>query len=148
MLLATFAKAPQLRQQLRVAHNQPGRDILDHARGKAGCARGIQRYGDDAAQQAAEEDADPLGGVLAPQHHAVAGNDAAPIQLRGKTPRNLCELAVGRRVAAIAAMRDYGSLRRVLTELLDESGQVRPHGSHHSRVEPDAVRDEDTRYEE
>src|SRR5580698_10148980 len=107
-------------QQVRVGDDQLRRDVADDAGGKAGRTCRVQRYGKDAAQQAAEEHADPLGRVFTPQHHALAGIDAAQLQLSGKTSGDFCKLAIGGGIAAIAAMRDHGSLRRMLAKLLNE----------------------------
>ncbi len=70
---------------------------------------------------------DPLGRVLAPKDDAVAGGDIAPVELGGESTCKLCEVGVGGRVAAHAAIAHDGDLPAVAAEIVDQAGQMRTH---------------------
>ena len=67
-----------------VADDEFGGDVGDDAGGEVGRAGGVERDGDDSAEEAAEEDGDPLGGVVSPEDDAVAGEDVAAVELGGE----------------------------------------------------------------
>ena len=77
-------------------------DAPDQLRGGAQ----VDGHGHRAGEQAAPEGDDPLGAVLAPQHHAVAGGDAVPAQAGGEVPGGAANLAVRPGVAAVPAVVD------------------------------------------
>jgi len=114
---------------MRVGDQQPGTGIGDDAGGEFGRAGGVERDGENSAQQAAEEYGDPLGGVGTPEDDAVAGSDVAAVELGGEAAGERGELAVGGAVGAVAAMGDDSRLAGVRAKVIDEAGEVRPHGT-------------------
>ena len=112
---------------MRVGDDELRGGVGDDAGGEAGGAGGVEGDDEDSAEEAAEEGGDPVGGVLAPEDDAVAGSDAAAVELGGEAAGELGELAVGGGVAAIAAMDDDGDLRWMEEKLCDKTGQVGTH---------------------
>ncbi len=72
-----------------VADGECGVYVGSHAGGELGGAGGVERDGQNAAQQAAVEGGDPLGAVFGPDEDAVAGADAALDEQSGKTAGEL-----------------------------------------------------------
>jgi hypothetical protein len=105
-----------------VGEDELGGDVGDDARGELGRAGGVEWNGEDAAQQAAEEGGDPLGGVVSPEDDTLAGGDTATVEFGGKSSGESGEFGVGGRVAAYAAIADDRRLPTVAAEIFDEAG--------------------------
>ena len=113
----------------RVAHNQLRPCVRDDACGELGRASRIERHNEDSAQQAAEEDADPHRGVLAPEHDSDTGDDMAVFELGGEASGQLGERTVGGGITPVAAVSHHRRLRRMLAKLFHETGEVSAHRS-------------------
>ncbi len=107
-----------------VGEDELGGDVGDDACGEFGRAGGVEWNGEDAAQQTAEKGGDPLGGVVAPEHDAVTGGDAATVEFGRKSSRESREVSVSSRVAAHAAITDDSCLPTIAAEIFDEAGQM------------------------
>ena len=110
-----------------VADDEFGGYFGDDAMGEVGGAGGVERDGEDAAEETAEECGDPVGGVFAPEDDTLAGEDAATFELGGEPACELGEVAVGGGVAPNAAVGYHRRLGGVGAEVLDEAGQVGTH---------------------
>src|ERR1043165_574165 len=67
-----------------VSEQQFGGDLLLDARGKVARGLQIERHHDRATQQATVESNNPLGTILTPEDHAIAGADPARLKLARK----------------------------------------------------------------
>jgi hypothetical protein len=107
-----------------VGEDEPGGDVGDDVGGELGRAGGVEWDGEDAAQQAAEEGGDPVGGVFAPEDDAVAGDEVAAVEFGGEAAGEGGEIGVAGGVAADAVVAHDGRLATVAAEILDEAGQM------------------------
>src|SRR5579872_267678 len=80
----------------------------------------VHRNHDYSAERTSEESCNPLGGVLAPHHDAVALHDPARFQLTGKAEGHIHDLAVGKRLHAVPAPLPDGALMPMPLKVLDE----------------------------
>ena len=111
----------------RVGQDELGGDVGDDAGPEVGRTCGVERNSEDAAQQAAEEGRDPLGGVFAPQDDAVAGSDAAPFELGGESPSQGSKVDVGSGMPPHAAIAHDGRLPAVAAQIVDQTSQMGTH---------------------
>ncbi len=107
-----------------VGEDEPGGDVGDDVGGELGRAGGVEWDGEDAAEEAAEEGRDPVGGVFGPEDDAVAGDEVATVEFGGEAASEGGEIGVGGGVAAHAEVAHYGGLAAVAAEILDEAGQM------------------------
>jgi hypothetical protein len=70
-----------------IGKDQPWDDIGNDAGGEFSRAGGIKWNGENAAQKAAEEGCDPLGGIITPKHDTLSGSDTAPVEFSRKSSR-------------------------------------------------------------
>jgi hypothetical protein len=110
-----------------VADDEFGCDVFDDSGSEFRRARGVERNDDDAAEEAAEESGDPVGGVGSPEHEALAGGDAAAVEFGGETAGEMGEFAVSGAIAADAAMSHNRCLVSVLEKIRDQAGEIRAH---------------------
>jgi len=80
----------------------------------------IEGNSDSAAQEAAPEGGDPFCGVSAPEENAVAGLNAAFLQLESAEDGSAGELLVGPGFAAITALLDNGDATREACKFIEE----------------------------
>jgi hypothetical protein len=80
----------------------------------------IHRDNNRTAQSASKENRNPLGAVLAPQHHAVTLPDFPRIQFPAKPQRHLHDLTIGEPLHAIAAALPVGPLVAVRLKVRQE----------------------------
>ena len=91
-------------------------DAMDEVEG------GAVVHGDDdyAAEDRAEERGDPLGGVFAPDHDAVAFDDAARGEAAGEGMGEVEDLGVGEGFGAVSAALADSGVEAVRVEMLIE----------------------------
>ena len=96
----------QRRAETLARHDEPGRDDPHDAPDEFGRRAQVDRDGHRPRGQAAPEGDDPLGAVLAPQHHAVAGRQTVLAEHFREPPGGAADLVVGPGVGAIASVVD------------------------------------------
>ena len=117
----------QFAQQERVAHGEFGVDVRSHARGKFGSSGGVERNGQNAAQQTAVEGGDPLGAVFSPEQDAVALDDTVLGQKRSEAAGEARQIAVCGDVTPVAVIMHHGDLAVETAKVVDQCGEVVAH---------------------
>jgi hypothetical protein len=119
--------AGQLTQKQGIAYRQLGAHVSRDARGEVGASVGVQWDGQHTTQNAAMEGGNPLGAILGPEQHAVAGADLALGQQRGKAPCKAGYLAIGRRPPPVALAANDSNLAVVTAEVVEQCSQMIAH---------------------
>jgi hypothetical protein len=120
--LEDHASDPHIRQFAR-DHRQFRRGFGDHAAGKF--RRGDRVHGHDhgPAQQATDENRQPIRSIRAPQKYAVAAHDAANLELAGELRGHAREFAPRPALHAVALLPGDGDLPRGANAWMKVTGQ-------------------------